>query len=169
MKCHQNGRDLCHTSSENCLHLETPDNEEDKNTHHADETEDGTHCTDPKAGLGREIEDSQPSDAQTALEILAYQENNTSSIREGQTVPTGSESSLQCSSPCKETEGRLTDSEQCRSAFSSCDQPPVCSSFGSEGEISEFDRLMAMDCTDSQLVGLESSLDQPSCHKLDTR
>lgn len=54
------------------MHLETPDNEEDKNMHHADETEDGTHCTDPKAGLGREIEESQPSDAQTALEILAY-------------------------------------------------------------------------------------------------
>lgn len=160
---------MCHTSSENCLHLETPDSEEDKNTHHADETENGTHCTDPKAGLEREIEESQPSDAQTALEILAYQENNTSSIREGQTVPTGSESSLQYSSPCKETEGRLTDSEQCRSAFPSCDQPPVCFSFGSEGEISEFDCLMAMDCTDSQLVGLESSHDQPSCHKLDTR
>ena len=166
MKCHQNGRDMCLTSSE-CL--ETPDNEEDKNKHHADETEDGSHCTDPKAGLGREIEESQPSNAQTALEIFAYQETNTSSIREGHTVPTGSESSLQCSSPCKETEGRFTDSQQCRSALPSCDQRPVCSSFGSEGEISEFDCLMAMDCTDSQLVGLESSPDQPSCHKLDAR
>lgn len=166
MKCHQNGRDMCHTRSE-CL--ETPNNEEDKNKHRADETEDGTHRTDPKAGLGGEIEESRPSNAQTALEIFAYQETNTSSIRKGHTLTTGSESSLQCSSPCKETEGRLTDSEQCRSALPSCDQPPVCSSLGSEREISELDCLMAMDCTDSQLVGLESSPDQPSCHKLDAR
>lgn len=173
MKCHQNGRDMCHSSSE-CL--ETPDNihEEDKTKHHVDETEDGTHCTDPKAGLRREIqvEESQPSDAETALEIYAYQETNTSSVKKGHTVPTGSElstSNLQCSSPCKETEGRLTYSEQGRSAFPSCDQPPVCSSLGSEDEILEFDCLMAMDCTDSQLVSLESFPDQPSCHKQDTR
>ena len=53
--------------------------------------------------------------------------------------------------------------EEKHSALSSSQSAQECSLFGTVGDILEFDCLM--DCTDSQLVCLDSSVDQPATNQ----
>lgn len=134
----------------------------------------------PKTALSiKELERShqeEPQSLGTAHTSELYTDQESSSVRRQIIMDqTCMESSAQGSSTsCKQIMLGVTEPQSNKpvagennSVLQSSELAQGCSSFSTDGDILEFDCLM--DCTDSQLVGLDSSTDQPPHQNLDTR
>ena len=156
---------------------------EDKTENQANNVEETqTQPSSPKTALSRpirELEDShqeEPKSLGTAhTEIYTYQESSSVS-RQIKMDQACTQSSVQGSSTtCKQiilgvTEPQLNKPVKVENNLvlqSSELAQGCCSPFSTDGDILEFDCLM--DCTDSQLVDLDSSADQPPHQNLGTR
>ena len=163
----QNGIDKCLTS---IVCLKTPHHLEDEKENQTNRLEENINISSAsERGCTRETkelhqEEAQPFVAGKACEKYRDQETSTCKGVD-QTVATNVESSLQDSPTCKQIV-QIVQGED-HSALPSVEQVPGCYSFGSQGDILELDCVM--DCTDSQLVHLDSSPDQPPYDKLHTR
>ena len=154
---------------------------EDKKKNQANTVEETqTQPSAPKTALSiRELKRSHQEEPQSlgiAHTSELHTDQESSSVRRQIIMDqTCMESSAQGSSTsCKQIMLGVTEPQSNKpvagennSVLQSSELAQGCSSFSTDGDILEFDCLM--DCTDSQLVGLDSSTDQPPHQNLDTR
>ena len=176
----QNGMDECSVNGAN-VHLKAPspiENQENQ-THEVEEKD--SHSQTPQAVHSTgEIEGSHHPIAQAfvteqASEVMYMDQEPSTHGKITMDETTSVEASIQDHSTCKQVMQGISAPGSCKliegennSTLPSSEVAPGCSSFGSDGDLLEFDCLL--DCTDSQLVSLDSSsTNQPPYQKLDSR